>query len=69
MVPIRGAGAKDTVKVDLSKSKYPESAQHIDDAIKNGQPDTLTIDRGGARANRSASLEGVDNSNSQSEYS
>ena len=53
-----GAGSKNVVEADLSKSKYHESTKHIDDAIKNGHPDTLTIDRGGASANRSASLKG-----------
>ncbi len=50
----------DVVEVTLSKEKYPESAQHIEEAIKNGQPDTLTIDRNNAGARRKASLEDVD---------
>ena len=53
-------GGRKTVDVKLSKKKYPESAQHIEEAIKEGQPDTLTIDRGGASARRKASLQGVD---------
>ena len=53
-------GGRKTVYVKLSKTKYPESAQHIEEAIKEGQPDTLTIDRGGATARRKASLQGVD---------
>lgn len=55
-----GKGGRKTVDVKLSKKKYPESAQHIEEAIKEGQPDTLTIDRGGALARRKASLQGVD---------
>ncbi len=55
-----GEGGSKTVDVKLSKKKYPESAQHIEEAIKEGQPDTLTIDRGGASARRKASLKGVD---------
>ena len=50
----------ETVEVKLSKKKYPESAQHIEDAIKKGQPDTLTIDRRGASSRRKASLKDVD---------
>ena len=53
-------GGRKTVDVKMSKKKYPESAQHIEEAIKEGQPDTLTIDRGGASARRKASLQGVD---------
>lgn len=53
-------GGRKTVDVKLSKKKYPESAQHIEEAIKEGQPDTLTIDKGGASARRKASLQGVD---------
>ena len=32
-------------KITLSGEKYPESAKHIEDAIKNGQPRELTINR------------------------
>ena len=49
----------DVVEVKLSKSKYPESTKHIKDAIKNGQPDTLTINGSGAKENRKASLKGI----------
>ena len=44
----------------ISKSKYPETAGHIGDAIKAGHPDVVTINRGGASSNRRASLKGVD---------
>ena len=44
----------------ISKSKYPETAGHIGDAIKAGNPDVVTINRGGASSNRRASLKGVD---------
>ncbi|MFC4812913.1 NucA/NucB deoxyribonuclease domain-containing protein [Paenibacillus sp. GCM10023250] len=46
------------VECKVSKSKYPEAAQHIEDAIKDGQPSILTINRGGAKSNRSESLKG-----------
>ena len=42
--------------VNISRSKYPESAAHIEDAQAAGHPEVLTIDRGGADANRAASL-------------
>lgn len=51
---------KDVVEIKLPQDKYPESAKHIQDAIKEGQPDTLTLDRGGAAVRRNASLDGVD---------
>ena len=54
-----GSGTDDVVEISLSKTKYPESAQHIEDAIKNGQPDTLTINRSGAMTNRRVSLKGI----------
>ena len=46
-------------KITLSREKYPESAKHIEDAIKNGQPRELTINRSGAKPNRKASLKGI----------
>ena len=49
-----------TVDVKLSKKKYPESAQHIEEAIKEGQPYILTLDRGDAPTRRKASLKGID---------
>ena len=41
VVPLAG----NPVKVDLSESKYPESTQHIKDAIAAGAPAVLTLDR------------------------
>ena len=46
-------------KITLSREKYPESAKHIEDAIKNGQPRELTINRSGAKSNIKASLKGI----------
>ncbi|WP_088104232.1 NucA/NucB deoxyribonuclease domain-containing protein [Halalkalibacter urbisdiaboli] len=54
----KGKGNLDCPECTISRSKYPESAQHIEDAIKNGQPNTLTINRGGAKSNRRDSLKG-----------
>lgn len=40
-----------TVKyeVQLSRSKYPESAKHIEETIADGQQAELTLDRKNAR--------------------
>ncbi|MDQ0196281.1 NucA/NucB deoxyribonuclease domain-containing protein [Paenibacillus wynnii] len=56
----KGKGKIDCPECTISRGKYPESAQHIEDAIKNGQPDTLTINRGGAKSNRRDSLKGLE---------
>ena len=53
------AKSSDIVNVNISKSKYPETAQHIEDAIKNGQPSILTIDRENAKLNRKEALRGT----------
>ncbi len=45
-------------KVSVSRSRHPESAAHIDEAQAAGQPSVLTVDRGGAKANRRQSLKG-----------
>jgi len=47
------------LEISISKSDYPETAAHIEDAIKNGHPDLITIDRTMADANRAASLDGI----------
>jgi hypothetical protein len=44
--------------VKVSKSKYPEAAQHIEDAQNAGYPSTLTIDRSGKTTRRQESLSG-----------
>ena len=44
--------------VSVSKSRYPESAKHIEDAIADGQPKVLTIDRKGASSRRYHALKG-----------
>ena len=50
----------DIVTIQVSKRKYPQSAQHIQDARASGQPSILTIDRTSAKTNRSQSLKGID---------
>ena len=54
----KSASSTESVGIKMSRSKYPESVKHIEDAIKNGQPEELTLDRSGAKANRRASLKG-----------
>ncbi|MGB8011037.1 MAG: NucA/NucB deoxyribonuclease domain-containing protein, partial [Terriglobales bacterium] len=51
--------ASDPAVVTVSRSKYPESAQHIEDAQAAGKPSILTVDRAGATARRQASLSGT----------
>jgi RHS repeat-associated protein len=45
--------------VTLSRSRFPESVAHIEDAQRAGKPSTLTIDRAGATANRRESMRGT----------
>ncbi|MCM1534910.1 MAG: polymorphic toxin-type HINT domain-containing protein [Clostridium sp.] len=45
--------------IEISRSKYPESAKHIEEAIAEGKPDTLTIDRAGSGTRRRQSLKGI----------
>ncbi|EHF8059391.1 hypothetical protein J3N71_004853 [Salmonella enterica subsp. enterica serovar Oranienburg] len=45
--------------VIINKSKYPESAKHIEDAQKAGYPNQLTIDRAGAVQRRKDALKGT----------
>jgi RHS repeat-associated protein len=45
--------------VGVSKSKYPESAAHIEEAQAAGQASVLTVDRSGAAARRSEALNGT----------
>jgi RHS repeat-associated protein len=50
------AGVSKTIQVP--KSLYPESAQHIEDAQAAGQPLILTIDRSNAAQRRAEALQG-----------
>jgi filamentous hemagglutinin len=45
-------------EVTISRSKFPQTAKHIEDAQRAGQPDVLTIERSGADARRAQSLGG-----------
>ncbi|MDC0716131.1 SpvB/TcaC N-terminal domain-containing protein [Nannocystis bainbridge] len=46
------------VEIPLSRSRFPGSAAHTSDAQRAGHPMELTIDRSGARPNRSEALRG-----------
>jgi len=50
---------EDAIDIELSKDKYPEVVEHIEEAISKGQPEILTIDRDGAKLNRKESLKGI----------
>lgn len=45
----------------LDSSVYPETAQHIKDAIASGKPSVVTIDRKGAAGRRKEALKGTKN--------
>lgn len=47
------------VTLTVSKSKYPQAAQHIEDAQKAGVSTTGTIDRQGTKARRKEALKNV----------
>ncbi|WP_226003156.1 nuclease [Paenibacillus sp. BJ-4] len=49
----------ETVRLEFPSGKYPETAQHIKEAIAAGIPNVCTIDRGGVFKNREISLETV----------
>ena len=42
--------------LQISESEYPETANHIQDAIKRGQPDVVTISRKGATDRRKEAI-------------
>lgn len=54
--PGRLAMKPTVAKVKISKSKYPESARHIEEAQAKGHPKVGTIDRAGAKSNRAEAL-------------
>ncbi len=45
--------------MEFPSAKYPETAQHIKEAIAAGKSSVCTIDREGAEHNRELSLKGV----------
>lgn len=46
------------VNTTISKTKYPEGARHIEDALADGHPSELTIDRAGASSRGRQALRG-----------
>jgi RHS repeat-associated protein len=51
-------GSDQVHDVVVPSDKYPEAAGHIRDAQENGQPQVLTIDRGGATGRRAEAMQG-----------
>jgi hypothetical protein len=51
--------SEDVVQIIFPADRYPETAKHIQDAIKSGESPICTIDRDGAEENRDQSLKGV----------
>ena len=54
-----GDGITHDIVATISKSDFPETAQHIQDAIKNGHPDIVTISRLKATERRAESLKDI----------
>ncbi|WP_019909377.1 NucA/NucB deoxyribonuclease domain-containing protein [Paenibacillus sp. HW567] len=52
-------GSSDVVQLDFPSNRYPETAKHIQDAIRSGESPVCTIDRKEAEENRKESLKGV----------
>ncbi|MCM3783820.1 NucA/NucB deoxyribonuclease domain-containing protein [Neobacillus mesonae] len=50
---------QDVVQLVFPVDRYPETGEHIQTAIEEGQSATCTIQRGGAEENREASLKGI----------
>jgi len=46
-------------EIPVSKSRFGEAAQHIEDAQRAGKPDVVTIKRAGAKSRRGDALEGT----------
>ncbi|MGC4040331.1 MAG: RHS repeat-associated core domain-containing protein [Flavobacterium sp.] len=52
--------AKDDIKtIVVDGKKYPQSAKHLDDAIKEGKPNVGKVDREGASGRRAESMKGT----------
>lgn len=58
--PVTQQEQESTVRVSFPVDRYPETAQHIQNAVEKGYPATCTIDRDGAENNRKLSLRGVE---------
>ena len=49
----------EVVQILFPADRYPKTAKHIQNAIKNGESPICTIDREGAEENRNLSLKGI----------
>ncbi|KUP23575.1 NucA/NucB deoxyribonuclease domain-containing protein [Paenibacillus sp. DMB5] len=52
-------GGSEVVQLVFPSDRYPETAEHIQEAIRNGESAICTINRGDAEENRKESLKGV----------
>ncbi|TYR78834.1 DNA-entry nuclease [Priestia megaterium] len=55
----KNMGASYDEVIYFPADKYPETADHIEQAIEEGESAICTIDRDGAKENRSESLRGI----------
>ncbi|QWU18493.1 NucA/NucB deoxyribonuclease domain-containing protein [Paenibacillus sophorae] len=53
------ASDSEVVQLIFPSDEYPETAEHIEEAMDKGESKICTIDRGGAEENRKESLKGV----------
>ncbi len=58
VVPPTASSGGDLPEITVSRSRHPESAQHVEDAQNAGHPTELTIDRQGATQRRRESMRG-----------
>ncbi|WP_150266185.1 NucA/NucB deoxyribonuclease domain-containing protein [Paenibacillus tepidiphilus] len=60
-VPVEPPVKNDSEVIQLvfPEDRYPETAEHIQEAIRNGESAVCTIDRDNAEGNRKESLKGV----------
>ncbi|WP_205630872.1 NucA/NucB deoxyribonuclease domain-containing protein [Pannonibacter phragmitetus] len=49
-----------TNDVTISRSRFPETARHVEDAVNAGKPSTLTIDRANAASRRREAQRGTE---------
>ncbi|NGZ73918.1 hypothetical protein GYN08_01225 [Saccharibacillus sp. VR-M41] len=54
-----GTRTGEVVKIEFPADRYPQTANHIQEAIEKGESSVCTIDRDGAKGNREDSLRGI----------
>ena len=57
--PAPSTNGSEVVQLEFPADRYPETARHIQEAIKSGESAICTIDRNEAEENRKESLKGV----------